>query len=467
MAATNLETLLQERGNPVNMLRNSPMDAFVYPVVATEFSNWRDEQYAWRNNVVLFDQSHHMCDLMVEGPDAAQLLSGLAVNSFAGFKPGKAKQFVACSPSGHVIGDNIMFYLAENQILLVGRAPSINWVEYNASVSGLKVTTRKDMSSPNRPNGHPIDRERYRYQIQGPFAPQLLEKLNGGPVEEIKFFNLGHFKIGGQDIRALRHGMGGVPGLEFWGPYEERDRIKEIIMEAGAEFGIRAVGSRAYSTSAVESGWIPSPLPAIYTHPDLKAYREWLPAQGYEAMGPIGGSYVSDNIEDYYVTPYQIGYGPFVKFDHDFIGRNALENIADGPHRRKVSLIWNPEDVGRVQNSLLNPDGPNYKYIEMPLANYAASNYDRVEVGGKLVGFSMFSGYLYNERAFVSLATLDGDLAMGDEVVITWGEEDGGTAKSTVERHTQTTIRAKIGPVPISKLAREDYAQSWRTKAAS
>lgn len=466
MTESNLEALLNARGNPVTMLRNSPTDAFVYPVVATEFSNWRDEQYAWRHNVVLFDQSHHMCDLMVEGPDAAQLLCGLAVNSFAGFRPGKAKQFVACSPSGHVIGDNIMFYLAENQILLVGRAPSINWVEYRAQISGLNVTTRKDMSSPNRPNGHPVLRERYRYQIQGPFAPLLLEKLNGGPIQEIKFFNLGHFRIGGQEVHALRHGMGGVPGLEFWGPYEDRDRIKAIIMEAGAEFGIRAVGSRAYSTSAVESGWIPSPLPAIYTDPELQGYREWLPATGYEATAPIGGSFVSDNIEDYYVTPYQIGYGPFVKFDHDFVGRKALEAIAEAPQRRKVSLVWNAEDVGRVQNSLLRPTGPNYKYIEMPLANYAASNYDRVERNGRLVGFSMFSGYLFNERSFVSLATVDGDLEEGDEVVITWGEENGGTAKSTVEMHTQTTIRATVGPVPISKLAREDYASGWRNRAA-
>ena len=36
---------------------------------------------------------------------------------------------------------------------------------------------------------------------------------------------------------------------------------------------------------------------------------------------------MSNNIEDYYMTPYELGYGPFVKFDHDFIGREALEKI--------------------------------------------------------------------------------------------------------------------------------------------
>ena len=61
----------------------------------------------------------------------------------------------------------------------------------------------------------------------------------------------------------------------------------------------------------------------------MKAYREWLPANSYEATGSIGGSFVSDNIEDYYSTPYELGYGPFVKFDHDFIGREALEKMAE------------------------------------------------------------------------------------------------------------------------------------------
>ena len=63
----------------------------------------------------------------------------------------------------------------------------------------------------------------------------------------------------------------------------------------------------------------------------MKAYREWLPADGYEATGSLGGSFYSDDIEDYYLTPYDLGYGPFVKFDHDFIGREALEQMADEP----------------------------------------------------------------------------------------------------------------------------------------
>ena len=91
-----------------------------------EFTNWRDEQQAWQKTCVLFNQSYHMNDLAVEGPDALRLLSDLAVNSFDGFGTDRAKHFVPCTPYGYVIGDVILFALAENSFNLVGRAPALN-----------------------------------------------------------------------------------------------------------------------------------------------------------------------------------------------------------------------------------------------------------------------------------------------------------------------------------------------------
>ena len=120
-------------------------------------------------------------------------------------------------------------------------------------------------------------RTTYRFQVQGPNANQILEKLNGGPFAEIKFFNMGAITINGRKVRALRHGMAGAPGLEIWGPYEEREEIRAAIVEAGKDFGLVQVGARAYATNTLESGWIPSPLPAVYTGDKMKAYREWLP----------------------------------------------------------------------------------------------------------------------------------------------------------------------------------------------
>jgi len=47
-----------------------------------------------------------------------------------------------------------------------------------------------------------------------------------------------------------------------------------------------------------------------------------------------------------------------------------------------------------------------------------------------------------------------------------WGEENGGTKKTTVERHKQTEINVVVGPTPYGQQARETYHQGWRTQAA-
>ena len=186
-----------------------------------------------------------------------------------------------------------------------------------------------------RPSGKQVTRRLWRFQVQGPNAWQVLESLNGGPIDDVPFFRMGWMTIAGRRVRTLRHGMAGAPGLELWGPYEDYDLIRETILEGGREFGIEPVGSRAYSSNTLESGWIPSPLPAIYSGEELRAYREWLPATSYEAWNALAGSFVSDAIEDYYLNPYELGYGHMVKFDHDFIGREALEALDPERQRRR------------------------------------------------------------------------------------------------------------------------------------
>jgi vanillate/3-O-methylgallate O-demethylase len=463
MSQQSLEDLLKTAGNPATMLRNSQIGAYVYPVVPNEYTNWRDEQRAWRDTCVLFDQSHHMVEQYVEGPDALKLISHLTINSFANFPVDRAKQFVPCTYAGHVIGDGILFHLAPNSLSYVGRAPAASWIQFHAETGGYNVKTWKDDRSPGNPKGKAVVRNFYRFQIQGPNAQQVIEKLNGGPFETIKFFHMGYINIAGRKVRALRHGMAGAPGLEIWGPYAEGEEIRAAIIAAGKDFGLAQVGNRAYATNTLESGWIPSPLPAVYTGEKMKPYRQWLPAASYEGTGSIGGSFYSDNIEDYYMTPYELGYGPFVKFDHDFIGSDALKKIADKPQRKKVTLKWNADDVTKVFNSMFQPGKEHYKYIDLPLSNYTSASYDKLTNHGKNVGLSMFAGYSYNERSMLSLGVVDPDIEIGNEVTLVWGEEGGGSKKTTVERHKQIEIRAIVSPVPYSETVRKTYAAGWRS----
>ena len=258
-------------------------------------------------------------------------------------------------------------------------------------------------------------------------------------------------------MRALRHGMVGQPGWELFGPWDDEPAVHEALLEAGEEYGMRQVGGRAYSSNTLESGWIPSPLPAVYTGESLKAYREWLPAEGYEGRASIGGSFESADIEDYYLTPWDLGYGSYVKFDHDFIGREALEEIADGEHRQKVTLALDDDDVTATIGTMFGK-GERAKFMDWPSAVYCMHPFDRVTADGETVGLSTWIGYSANEGKMLTLAMLDPEHAEpGTEVTLVWGEPDGGSTKPTVEPHVQTEIRATVSPVPYTEVVRKSY----------
>ncbi len=447
-----LQDVVDSAPSMTEHLYNNETGARVYPVVRPEYTNWRSEQRSWRESVCLRDQSFHMSDLYLSGPDAFRLLESLAINSFRGFEPARAKQLVVCNPEGYVLGDGILFYLDDGRFQLVGRPSANNWVEFRAHDGGYDVDVERDEWSVDDPGRR---RKVFRYQLRGPRTQALVDKLTGGAFQPIGFFRIGRMAVAGHEVRFLS--WPGVEGVELFGPSELGDEVKAAIAEAGEEFGIRLVGSRTYAINGLEQGWIPSPLPAVYTSPELRRYREWLPATSYEATGSLGGSFSSEDVEDYYLTPWDLGYGHILKFDHDFVGRSSLEEKADGPHRQKVTLAWNGEDVAGVLASLF-VEGAAGKYIDLPLSQYATWMYDEVrDVRGNVIGVSTFCGYSWNERSMLSLAVLDEAHAEpGTEVVLVWGERDGGSRKPSVEPHEQREIRATVGPAPYSDPVRRD-----------
>ncbi len=258
----------------------------------------------------------------------------------------------------------------------------------------------------------------YRYELQGPQADRVMEKVFRGPVPEIRFFHIGDVTIAGRPVKALRHGMAGQPGFEFYGPWEDNEVVLEALLEAGAEFGIRRVGAKAYSATPLEAGWVPTPFPAIFEE-DAAPYRAWLPAA---RAGSIAGSLFSDDIRDYYLTPFDIGLGRSVRFDHDFHGRAALEAHAASPRRRKATLLWDADDVASIVRSQLEPGIPA-KFLDFPKARYGFFQMDEVVRGGVRVGVSMDAGYVAYDQLYMSLATIAVDIADGETVEIVWGED--------------------------------------------
>lgn len=69
-------------------------------------------------------------------------------------------------------------------------------------------------------------------------------------------------------------------------------------------------------------------------------------AKQYCIAPPLSGS-ASDEPELFYVTPYEVGWGSCINYNHDFMGKEALL-AGKGKGRKAVTLEWNTEDVGEV-----------------------------------------------------------------------------------------------------------------------
>lgn len=450
--AASLEDRLQIVGDPVRMLRGNPARhyPFWYP---PEWTTWYEEQTGWRDSAVLYDQSHHMPEVQFSGPDVKRLLSDTGVNSPANLGRNRAKQFVACGHDGRYIGDAVLFGLEDDVFTLVGGTMAANWVEFRATHDSYDVEVSRDAATLFNRTGK---RRHWRYQLNGPRTQDIVSKAADGPIEHIKFFRIGEFQIAGTPVRALNHTMSGTPGsdytgLELWGPAEHAQRVLDVLMRVGAEFGMRRGGALSYQSAGIEGGWIPLPLPAVYNQPEMKSYREYLPSTGLESVLPLEGSFVSDDIGDYYHYPWDLGYGPMIKFDHDFIGRSALEAASSAPRRRKVWLSWNSEDVTRVLGKSLFGDGKVPRIISLPNTAPPTPRYDAVLSGDRVIGTSNRGGYTANIRRVASLAVVDeADAWDGNEVGVVWGEpEDGQNRPFIGPPHVQTTIRATISTHPL------------------
>ena len=120
-----------------------------------------------------------------------------------------------------------------------------------------------------------------------------------------------------------------------------------------------------------------------------------------------------------------------MKFDHDFIGRDALEKVDPAAQRKKVTLAWDAEDLGKIvdlaaerRRTPATSSSTCRSPTTAPPTTTRSSTPD-----GTVVGYSMFTGYSANERRGLSLATVDPNVPEGTELKVVWGEPNGGTTQ--------------------------------------
>ena len=459
MAAQSLAAKLQEADNPVDMLRGQGrLYEEEFPVVPNEVTHWLDEQRATLKSAALADLSHHMTSIRVEGPDATRLLSDLCINDFSQVEIGQAKQAVVCSPAGKIWGDGPILKLDDERYWGVPVYTG-DWFTYNVETGDYDVDLEVEMPT-SYLDGDP---ELFIFQVQGPKALDILGELTDADLADIGFYRFRDIELAGHEVRALGHGMSLEAGFEFHGPFEVADEIRSAIVEAGEPEGLRQLGSKAYLSQSVRLGWLPPAPPPIYHGDELQDYLEWLPADSRSGNYSISGSYDADDIRDYYMSPIELGYGRLIDFDHDFVGKEALEAEIEDPAREKVTLQWDTEDVLGTFASIFEEgvmEAKNAKLMDnLPRVGWAWGVFDEVLVDGELVGLSHSRSYEPDVHGFVSLAVLDVEHAEpGTDVTIVWGEPGGHSSNPKVEEHTQVEIDATVGPVPYTRDARKGEA---------
>ncbi|MFF0501795.1 hypothetical protein ACFYU5_35775 [Nocardia aobensis] len=433
-----VQDALDKVGGPLPLLWKPGVPPVVVPRVPEEFVGWAEEQLAAEEGVALLEVSHHMNDLFIEGPDALRLLAAVSANDYEKFAVGQAKQLVTVSDEGWLIQDAILTRTAEDRFIVTGIGTALNWIAFHAQRDGYDVELTWDHSSDIR-QGDPV---LFRLQLQGQNAGPVIRKLFNDSLDNVKFFHYADVSLDGRKFHALRHGMSGQPGFEFFGPWEHHDFVRDRLLEAGAELGIVQVGGQAYYSVGVDSGWLPTPVAAIYTSSETAEFRRNTSVFSYEGMAPLRGSFYSSNIEDYYVNPYEIGYGRSISLEHDFMGREALLKKKEDVRRTKVTLVWNQEDVDRVF-------GADRGFV----LSYTK---DRVEVGTDLAGISEYAASNAREGTIHSIARLETSYAKpGQEVILLWGDHPGPTgdvASTKFER-----IRAVVHPSPYNAYSRTGY----------
>ena len=398
-----------------------------------EFTDWIDETIAQKETCSLGDWSW-IWERRFKGPDAARLLQYTTVNSFEKFDILQSKHAVHTNKNGKVIAEGILTRVGEEEFVLMGRGSF--WVDYIRRQGDYDVVSEPE--------------EWTNLQVAGPNCLALLEAVSGTDLRDIKFMHNGQIEIKGHKLLALRMGMSSGPGFELQGPMSAYREIYDELVRVGEQFGLRQIGGRAGGIGHVETAFptiFQDYVPAIFDE-DMAEYRKESlgSVPTYASAFSFDGSFISDSIQDYYRSPIELGWGKSVKFDHDFIGREALEKEKAAPRRVLRTLRWNSEDVIDVYASLFRK-GDTYHFMELPRHQRATLAADRVVRDGRDIGIATLRGYSYFFREMLSLSVIDAaEAEIGREVTVIWGNPG----------EAQKEIRATICPAPYHDERRAD-----------
>jgi vanillate/3-O-methylgallate O-demethylase len=376
----------------------------------------------------------------VYGPDACKFLNSVSVNDFTKLKYKGIRHMLILNDKGQILSDGVVMRIAEDRYRTYWLNPPI---QYLVETSDMDV------------HGEDMTGKEYFIQIDGVKSLEILEDALQQDLHDIAFAHRRTVEVDGHEVLVLRLGMSGDLAYEIHGPIDEYAYMYERVWASGKKFGARPCGNHAYAEFNHTEGGFPNilqhyPMPLFESDPGLTEYLRKNPGMGGTNLNrKLIGS--STDLEERFVTPYDVGWDFLIRYDHEFTGKAALEAIKDNPPRTLVTLEWNPEDIGAVMAAMNTPGGEPVDDIsqqcDMPLVSnsffgqvgYRAD--DVLTSDGVKVGITAGRIHSYNYNATISLAFVSPKVsAEGTELVVLWGTP--GTK--------QMKIRAKVAHTPYN-----------------
>ena len=399
------------------------IDAGGIPSVrAWQFSGWQAESLSWKKGCYIHAGLSSTGPVSLKGSDAKRFLQGLVINSLEKFPVGSMKHTVFCNEEGLIATHGITERRAEDEFCFFAGGP-----RPLMKLAGASYDVEARM------------RNEYLFQIAGPRSLEVLEKATGESLRDVRFLHFRDTSIKGMRTEVARIGMSGNLAYELHGPIEEGPEIYDAVYQAGKEFGIERLGWGTYLVNHVEGGF-PQITWTFVPAPDA---NDAAAAAATRLFFNVSGSVDPEDLRARYRTPVEVRWQNMARFDHDFIGREALQVEIANPKRTTVTLRWNPEDVVDIFASLLRP-GEAYKPLDLPYApqRWPQAHADHVVKNDREIGFSSGTTYSYHFREVISMGCMDlGDADLGNEVIVRWGDFGGRIkdVRATVSRFPYLT----------------------------
>lgn len=356
------------------------------------------------------------------GPDAVKVLSDNSINNVYKWKTGKCKHLVALTPDGLVANHALFFKDAEDSY----RTTAGCSVPYIMTLQSGKYQCEY------------LSRQVFIHQVSGPLSLTILEKATQSDLRDVKFLDFRPVTIPGIDteLEICRIGMSGTLAYEIHGDIAFAPEVYDAIYQAGKPMGMKRMGWKDYTVNHTFGGF---PQITVNFEVSLYQYPEFCASAPFPLV--CKGSVDPADIRARFRTPLECDWAWMAKFDHEFVGREALEKEMADPKRKLVTLEFCSEDLADVYRSQFT-DEP-CKYMDMPCADPqpAGGHQDYVtNAGGKVIGYSADPTYSSHFRTMISQAVIDiSEAEEGREVLVQWGDF-GGRIKN---------LRAKIVKYPF------------------